>query len=100
MTTEIETLQAQVKTLEFSAEGWKHDALIQREDLLASEEKAEALQEQVETLRKERDELLEALKRVCCGFPIEDESHWVHWAISEKTLSIVKEAIRKAGGDS
>ena len=51
-------------------------------------------------LREQRDELLEALKLVRSGFPVEDEAHWMHWAISEKTLSIVKEAIRKAGGDS
>jgi len=56
---------------------------------------------EIETLRKERDELLEALLLVVrCGFPVEDESHWMHWAISEKILEIAKEAIRKAGGDS
>jgi hypothetical protein len=52
-------------------------------------------------IREQRDELLEALKLVerrrtrrCDG------SNWSHWAISEKTIKIVKEAIRKAGGAS
>jgi len=57
---------------------------------------------EIETLRKERDELLEALKLVRNGFTVEDKhyAHWMHWCISAKTLSIVKEAIRKAGGAS
>jgi len=95
---EIERLTQQRNAAEREASDWLQEVY----DLEDKEKSGIpfALIQARNALREQRDELLEALKLVRCGFPVEDESHWMHWAISEKTLSIVKEAIRKAGGDS
>jgi len=95
---EIERLTQQRNAAEREASDWLQEVY----DLEDKEKSGIpfALIQARNALREQRDELLEALKLVRCGFPVEVEGFWMHWAISEKTLSIVNEAIRKAGGDS